>query len=35
MKRRIMLLPVIPMMVFGLMLISLLQASGVEAASPA
>ena len=34
MKRRIMMLPVIPMMVFGLTLISLFQASGVEAASP-
>src|SRR5258706_2497262 len=34
MKRRILMLPVIPMMVFGLMLISLFQASGVEAASP-
>jgi hypothetical protein len=34
MKRRIMMLPVIPMLVFGLMMISLVQASGVEAASP-
>jgi hypothetical protein len=34
MKQRILMLPAIPMMVFGLMLISLFQASGVEAASP-
>ena len=33
MKRRITMLPVIPMMVFGLMLISLFQSAGVEAAS--
>src|SRR5579863_492496 len=34
MKRRIMMLPVIPLMVFGLMLISLFQSAGVEAATP-
>lgn len=33
MKRRIMMLPVIPLMVFGLMLISLFQSAGVEAAA--
>ena len=33
MKRKIMMIPVIPLMVFGLMLISLFQSVGVEAAS--
>jgi hypothetical protein len=35
MKRRIMMLPLIPMMVFGFMLISLFQTAGGEAAPPA